>query len=235
MQHTVEQGERSWPEQSRFTIRCYRGSLRNLLVGGILAVLTGCGANVSRLTSSLTPLPPPSEILVAAGPYQDGQGELAQQVSVSIQKAVVERLTKAHITAEPYVPNQTHPGAAILQLGVTQADPGSLPARFLIGFGVGKAELRVNAALVPSDKPDAAPVLGFDTAADSGIKPGLIVPGAVALGTGRVVGLAVGGGIDVATNIRGGMARPISQTAAAIVKQLKTYYASAGWAWPAPS
>jgi hypothetical protein len=49
----------------------------------------------------------------------------------------------------------------------------------------------VCAALIPSDRPAAPPILAFNVSADSGMKPGLVLPGAVALGTGRVIGLAL--------------------------------------------
>jgi hypothetical protein len=205
------------------------------MAGAFLTTLGACSAQVSELTSSAPTRPSPSEILVAVVPSREGEMPLPPEIANRIQSALVERLAEAHVTAEPFVRGTTHPGAAILQVSVIEANPGNLPERFLIGFGVGKAQMKVRADLLLSDTQSSPSVLAFNTSADSGIKPGLILPGGVALATGRVIGLAVGGGIDVATNIRGGLARPVSQTASAIVSQLKTYYASAGWIWPAQS
>jgi len=55
----------------------------------------------------------------------------------------------------------------------------------------------------------------------------------VASATRNPIHLAIGGAIDIAMNLRGGLARPTSSTATAIVAQLKQYYATAGWYRPA--
>ena len=198
-----------------------------------LTALAGCGAHVSNLSSAAAGGPTPSEILVSVQPDEQAAAAALDAVAGKIQAAVVNRLTAAHVTAEPYVPGTSHPGAALLQISVVKADPGNIAERFIIGFGLGKATLAVRANLIPADQPAGPPVLAFDTSADSGMKPGLVLPGAVALGTGRVIGLAIGGGVDVVTNIRGGLDKPEKSTASAIVTQLKKYYTTAGWQWPA--
>ena len=218
---------------ARRPIACLRSAgLAALLIG-----LAGCaGAAVSNVAVVQPSGPPPSEILVAvdAAPMTDAtQTHAAQQVASKLQSILVNRLTAARVTAEPFVPGSSHPGAALLRVSVVRADPGSFVERFIVGFGLGHAKLQANAELETADGSRGTSLTAFNTSSGSGMKPGLILPGAVALATWNPIHLAIGGGIDIAMNLRGGLARPTSSTASAIVAQLKKYYTAAGWYWPA--
>jgi hypothetical protein len=211
--------------------------IRMLGAGVILIALAGCsGARVTGLTSVNAGAAAPTEILVAvtaAHTSQDPTDAPAQATAGQLAIKLIERLTKAGMTAEPYVPGTIHPGAALLHVSVLEADPGNLAERFTVGFGLGKAKLQVRADFVNADAGQGATVMGFNAASDSGIKPGLILPGGVALATGNAIHLAIGGGLAIATNIHGGLDRPTASTATAIVTQLRSYYQSVGWYWPA--
>ena len=216
-------------------------ALTSKIVGAcaILLLLSGCaGAKVTDVASATAGSVPPSEILVAAGAastVQDSQAATASRVAANLQSELVKRLTKNGITAEPYMPGTTHPGADVLEVTVLDADPGNLAERFVVGFGLGKAKLQVKANLLNGETASSATEVAFNTSSDSGVKPGLILPGGIALATGNAIHLAIGGGIDVATNINGGLSRPTKSTVAAIIGQLKKYYASVGWQWPVES
>lgn len=225
--------------ETRFDTGPVRQHLVPSRVAGIAALLiglAGCtGATVSTVAVAPSAGPAPSEILVAvdtAAITDSGQMQAAQQIAPKLQSDLVERLIRAHVTAEPLVPGSSHPGAAVLHVSITQADPGSLVERFVVGFGVGRAKLQAKTELESADGSGGTRLTAFNTASDSGMKPGLILPGGVALATRNAIHLAIGGGIDVAMNIRGGLARPTTSTSNAIVTQLRTYYASAGWYWP---
>lgn len=202
-----------------------------------LLALAGCaGARVSNIATSTVPGAPPTEILVAVDASQtadSAQSKVAAQVAGKLQSSLVDRLIHSRVTAEPFIAQTSHPGAAILHVSIVQADPGSFIERFTIGFGLGRAKLQARAELERADGDGAPALTAFDTASDSGMKPGLILPGGIALATGNAVHLAIGGGIDVAMNLRGGLARPTTSTASAIVAQLKKYYIAEGWDWPA--
>jgi hypothetical protein len=206
-------------------------------VGAIVLMLAGCaGAKVTDVASAMPSLAPPSEVFVAAGAAptrQHSRAAIADKVAANLQSELVKRLTKNGIRAEPYRPGTIYPGAAVLEVTVLDADPGNMAERFMIGFGLGKAKLLVKADLVNGETAGSSSEVAFNTSSDSGIKPGLILPGGIALATGNAIHLAVGGAIDVATNINGGLSRPTARTATAIIGQLKTYYASVGWQWPA--
>jgi hypothetical protein len=213
------------------------GYLRSAGLAALLIGLAGCaGAPGSNVAAVQPSGPSPSEILVAAdaAPMTDAtQTHAAQQIASKLQIALVERLTGSRVTAEPFVPGTSHPRAAVLHVSVVQANPGSLVERFVVGFGLGSAKLQANAELESADGSGGTSLTAFNTSSDSGMKPGLILPGAVALATWNPIHLAIGGGIDIAMNLRGGLARPTSSTASAIVAQLKKYDASAGWYWEA--
>ena len=202
----------------------------------LLIALAGCaGARVSNIASARAAGPAPSELLVAvdaASAPDDTQAQAAHRIAADLQADLVQRLARAKVTAEPFVPATEHPGAAVLHVTIVRADPGSLAKRLVVGFGFGRATLQARAELQEASPSGVASLTAFDTSSDSGIKPGLILPGGVALATGNAVHLAIGGGIDIATNLRGGLARPTTRTASAIVTQLRQYYASAGWQWP---
>ncbi|MCB8881895.1 DUF4410 domain-containing protein [Acidisoma cellulosilytica] len=209
---------------------------RAALAGLSLFLLSSCaGAHVSNIASVSTTTPAPSEILVAVDtapmPNAD-QTRAAAAVAPQLQAAVVRRLGKAHIAAIPYTAGSARPGAAVLHVSIQQADPGSRAERFLIGFGMGSAKLEARADLETTLPSAHSSLTAFDTASDTGIKPGLILPGGIALATGNLIHLAIGGGIDVVTNLNGGLSKPTNSTATAIVKQLHRYYRSAGWVWP---
>jgi hypothetical protein len=211
--------------------------LPRVVVGiSMVLLLSGCaGAKITNVTSVDAGSPSPAEILVQVDstPDQDANAATLTKVASALQSDLIEQLTKARVTAEPFVPGTSHPGAAVLHISIAEADPGSALERIIIGFGAGQAKLQAEVDFETTDTRAAQTMTAFDTSSNSGYQPGLIVPGGVALATGRAVHLAIGAGIDVALNVRGGLARPTAKTASAVVNQLKKYYASVGWIWPA--
>ena len=211
-------------------------ALRMTAAAVLLAALAGCArTHVDSVTSTTATAAAPSEILVdvTVAPMADSDdAKAAQDVGAQLRAGLVQRLTEARVIAEPFVPGTSHPGSAVLHVSVVEADPGSLVERFIIGFGAGRARLQAKADLESSDTPAAYSLTAFNTSSDSGYKPGLILPGGIALATRNVIHLAIGGGIDVALNISDGLDRQTSGAASAIVDQLKKYYASVGWHWP---
>lgn len=179
---------------------------------------------------------PPFEILVdvdVAPGLDAADAKVAQGVSGKLQSKLIERLADSRVTAEPFVTGTRHPDSVVLHVSITKADPGNPAERFVIGLGLGQATLQARADLESTDMPGAYSMTAFNTSGDSGYKPGLIVPGGVALATGKTVHLAIGAAADVASNVNGGLDKPTNATATAIVGQLKKYYAAVGWPWPA--
>lgn len=211
--------------------KCRRFALA-LLAGAAMVNAAGCAtAKVSNVTTSQAAVPAPSEILVDVGLVQGLESEQygsALQLEDGLRADMLQRLAKAGLVAAPFSLQavKINPGAAVLHVAITQADRGSFVKRVVIGFGAGKAKLQVNADL---ETLAGQAMTAFNTAADSGQKPGLILPGSVALATGKLVHLVIGGSIDVATNVHGGFSRSVKETSSAIVDQVKSYYQAAGW------
>lgn len=208
-----------------------------IATGALFGVLTGCSA--ARVTESassgVATSSPPVEILVdvsAVPGADDAQGEVATEVAGPLQSALLEKLTASRITAEPFVSGTRHPGAALLRVTITRADQGDAIKRFVVGFGAGRAELQVAAEFERSDSTVAGSMTAFNVSSDSGKKAGLIVPGAIARAARDAVPLAIGGSIDVASSVHGGLSKPVQKTSTAIVGELEKYYARVGWAWP---
>jgi hypothetical protein len=163
----------------------------------------------------------------------DEAATAAQAAAARLQADLVKRLTAARLSAEPYFPGTNHPGAAVLRVSITEAEPGSYWERFVIGFGLGRAELQAKADLESGDTTETRSLTAFNTSSATGrVMPGLVLPGAIALATRSLVPLAVGGGLKLATSFRGGLDQSADGTAKAVVEQLKKYYASVGWHWP---
>lgn len=203
----------------------------------VISSLTGCaGARISNVQSTTAAVGvAPAEVLVEVDIASDigaAQQKDASKVRSGLESGLVQHLVKNGFAAEPFVAGISHPGAAVLHVSITEADSGSLAKRMIIGWGWGKATLQAKADLERADDSLGQSVTAFDTTSDSGIKPGLLLPVGVALATGNTIGLAVGGTINIATNVRGGLSKPIKNTSVAMVDQLKKYYQSAGWAWP---
>lgn len=219
----------------RFVARAAKPGKAGLARFSLLLLAACAGAHVSNVASVHATTAAPTEIMVAVdtAPMSDAdQAQAAVTVAPQLKAAVMKRLAKAHIAAAPFVAGGPTPGSAVLHVSILQADPGSMAERFLIGFGFGRAKLQAKADLESASTAGNASLTAFHTASDSGIKPGLILPGGITLATGNLIHLAIGGGIDVVTNLRSGMSGPTNSTANAIVKQLHSYYRSARWIWP---
>ena len=209
------------------------GALRHGAAALAVFALAACaGASVTSVSEAAAHAPPPREILVevdAPPPAPADDRATARSIGSALGRDLVKQLDAAHLAASERPPGTLARGDAVLHVDVTLADEGSRLKRVVIGFGAGRARLTATASL---ESAAGASLTRFDTASDSGMKPGLLLPGAVAGATGNLIHLAIGGGVDVAMNMRDGLAAPTQHTAGAIVKQLKTYYAAVGWPWP---
>jgi len=209
---------------------------RLMSIGFVVMLCAGCaGARITHVAAASARGPQPEVILVHvdAPPLLDAaKRQLAATVAAKLEADLVKKLQQAKVVAAPYVPGASHAHTAILHVAITEADAGNVVTRMIIGFGVGRAELRARAELLSGDRVDAASMTAFETASDSGHMPGLVVPGGVALASANIIPLAVGGGIRVATGFKDALDKPVHDTSIAIVRQLRNYYASAGWHWP---
>ena len=208
-------------------------NLHRCLAAAVVVVLAGCAtARVSDATHASPQNMRPVEILVDVSTEAFGdaaQAGVAESVRADLQADLIKELTAARIFAEPLGGSALQAGAAVLHVTITEAEPGNAMKRLVIGLGSGRAKLQAAAELRTVGDPA---LVSFNTSSDSGKKPGLIVPGGIALATGKAAHLAILGGVDVALNTQSGFERPLKATARTMLDQLKKYYGSVGWYWP---
>lgn len=130
------------------------------------------------------------------------------------------------------LPATRDPGAgahtAHLDLRIVDYRRGSEAARMLVGFGAGKSALTVTAKL---STPDGTRGFALDAHTDSGIRPGLILPGGIAAATGDLAHLAVGGAVKAVTSVNDGSSGDIRRISRKVSRQVADYYRVAA---PAP-
>jgi hypothetical protein len=205
------------------------------MAGLSLLALAGCAnAQVSALTRAGTPAPAPQQVLVEVTPAPQAtskEAESASRAAAGLQAELLNRLAKAHVAAAPYSAAADKPGALVLHATIAAANPGNAAVRVIVGFGAGASRMLVGVDM-HSGGQAPGPAEQFDVASHSAYRPGLILPGGVALATHSLWHLGIGGGIDVALNLRNGLAAPEANAAGAMVAQLKSYYTAEGWNWP---
>lgn len=213
-----------------------RSTLYLLPVFGLIVVALGAcsAAHISQVVRVRTDRPAPTTILVDVAPVWNMEGANAEMrvATDALRSGVLVQLAKQGMTAAPLSSASIAPGSAVLRIRVSEADAGNQAARMIIGFGAGRARLQVRAELESADGGPAQPMTSFAASSDSGRRPGLLVPGGVAIASASVVPLAINGAVGVASNLRGSLDRPIKQASSAIVGQLRDYYRTVGWPWP---
>lgn len=141
----------------------------------------------------------------------------AQRASAHVTAAALdEKLTGlfgAH--ALRVVPPDAHPDL-ILRNRIVDIRTGSRALRLWVGYGAGKAELRVNTALMDPNHAVPVSLLSFQSTSTSGGMPsgGLISPALRSLS-------------------RDGLDTEVAETSAAIDKQVALYFAEQHWPYPA--
>ena len=205
-----------------------------LALASIIA-LGGCAAAHVGPVAQIVDTAPVAVLMVSVGSSTLADGIASPSISASLpslQVALVHRLTKAGIAAAAVSPDRPAPRGPVLLVDVEEVSPGSRAARLVIGFGAGHSELAARAQLIDSRQPQAPQLMAFNVAADSGHKPGLILPAGVAIGTADAAHMAIGGGADLLLNLRNASAQDVDHTAAAITRQVKTYYQAMHWLAP---
>lgn len=205
----------------------------------LLAVvpLAGCAkTTVGSLAIASAPIrqsaPTSLAIVVTVAP-ELGADDNAVSAAHRLREALLARYRKAGLPVSVASPAAPVLSSAMVRVEISRADPGSRLERMLIGFGAGRSALRTETCLVLAGSSNVA--MAFSTTTKSGRKPGLVLPGVVAAGTGELIGLAVGGGTGLLAEAGGGLDRSAKRAANTIVSQTRDFYRSAGWPWPSDS
>ena len=223
-----------------------------------LAVLAGCASSETTQRQSYAAqdrMPRPGRIIVydisatpsdvpasaaITGSYSQRQTpqtaeekKLGRQLGALVAANLVRKIIDMGLPAERAGHGSAPQMGNVLITGqFISIEEGSRAKRVFIGFGKGSGELRthIEGYLVT---PEGHRLLGSRQVATSGgKKPGLIVPGIVAVATNSPVGLIVGGALSVKGEKEGGsetMEGAAKRTADVVAKELKAAFRKQGW------
>ncbi len=125
------------------------------------------------------------------------------------------------------------PADLILGCRLLDVRGGNTALRTLVGFGAGKAVLRVGVALSDTRTVTRPPLLGFEIDSTTGGMPGAGLGLASGIGGGNA--LALGGtAVGVPGALTQGLAREVEQITARIDEQLGLYFAAQYWPYAVP-
>ncbi|TCS30696.1 uncharacterized protein DUF4410 [Acidomonas methanolica] len=237
---TPEPGEARLTDRNNDMTHAHPASAtRSTTLAGLASILTllllgGCaGATVSsRRPGAVTPfaaLSPPEVVFVAV----TGPDATISRADAALASSLIPALRKAGIPAALQLPGISDPTYPILRVALARVDPGNAMERTMIGFGAGRSTLAAHVRLDDPRRVDRTPATAFDIEADSGRKPGLIVPAAVTLGTAVPIHMAIGGGLDLLLGRRQGTDSDLNNAAAAITREVLACYQAMGWSAPA--
>ena len=120
-----------------------------------------------------------------------------------------------------------------LRCAVTDVRGGSAVARLLVGYGAGKAVLKLsNTVSAPGT---ASPLLSFSTIGTTGAMPGAGLGLASAAGAAGTAVHMIGPALGIPGTLRQGLAQEAQQATTRIDDRIAAYFAIRGWAYPRPA
>jgi hypothetical protein len=150
--------------------------------------------------------------------------QAGQQVSEAIAHKLADHIRDLGLQAQV---GTTAPAGATRPLIITgqlvSIDEGNRTERMVIGFGLGRSDVRARAQVHASGVPQ--PVLQIEVDAKSGLKPGVVAAGPMGL---TAVAVNVGLGV-VSEAASADVVADADRAAAGISKQLATYFGQQGW------
>jgi hypothetical protein len=204
---------------------------RRLLVIGATLSLAGCAGTHVGLVTSQAPMvslgaprtiavvveddsPVPKRKLCRKKHLDD-----VQTASTAFEQSVSKLLASRQFAVVP--PDQ--PADLILRGRVLDVCSGSKALRVLVGYGAGRAILRVGVSLDDPRTPQGPALLSFETNGTSGKMPG---------GGYNASGLV---GEGLAALRKDGLPKEINQATAIIDRQLSEYFLAQNWPYPKPA
>jgi Domain of unknown function (DUF4410) len=228
---------------------------------GLIVTIMGCASTkVQPLSvySSSEPLPRPeriviydfavsaNEVTLNSGPIArlhnltsdmsqtEEELKVGQEVATALSEELVQRIRALGLPAERASSHQplTH-GALGIEGQFISIDEGNRFRRMIIGFGLGKEEVRTLVQVYVGMDGGQSIVQQFETTAESSKMPGMAPMMGVGAAARGAVGLAtaagVSGGLHTAGEIRESVEAEARRTADALVKRLAQFFAAQGW------
>ena len=231
-----------------------RRSSRMLPLSALLALaLLACASagieNVERFTDDGT-MPRPVTFLVydfathaddaltdtfgpeyeAQAPSDDERRE-AQAIASMLSERLVAEMRERGINAERAYPSTNPPETALLVKGqFITMDEGERRRRVLIGFGAGANELQVRLQVYQVIDGRLMRIGEADADAQGSRRPGMLVPIAGAVATGRAAGAVIAGGLTIRQErTAGDLDDDVERLAKKLGEQARDFYDRQGW------
>jgi Domain of unknown function (DUF4410) len=207
---------------------------------GIVLLLGGCAHTGSSPTVSVaTPIGEvqPTRLIVAVDDdVASGGNESRRQVEAGIEQRLIKGLGEPHAEIAPSSvqdPVRTpNPHTLLIACHVTTFMAGSEALRLAVGFGARRVELAVTTQVVDLRGSGRNELATFQTHSTTGHMPGPGLGLLSAVGSGQVLGMALGAGVLAGT--RQTLVNQGTQVSDTIVAQLHAYFLSQGWVVLAP-
>ncbi|WP_180970570.1 DUF4410 domain-containing protein [Burkholderia sp. WAC0059] len=142
----------------------------------------------------------------------------AQMASAALSQSISKLLASRQISAV----SAGRPADLILRCRILDVRSGSKALRALVGYGAGKAVLRVSVSLYEPGAEGSTPLLSFETDGSTGSMPG----------AGFTAPALVGDGLSALK--KDGLPKEVDQTTASIDQVLAKYFAARNWPYPKP-
>jgi len=207
-----------------------------LLVTGLL--LAGCASTRSTdLADGPSPVSAraPSHIIVVVSDARltDAAPENRErrQIAAMLQAQLTRRMkwSQTGVTvAEAIDAAAPIRNTLLLRVTITRVRPGNQALRLAIGFGAGRAMLRMNSQLIDLRGRLPVDLTAFDTRSTTGSMPGPGLGLVGAASTGSIIGIA-GGSAGLLLGSRETMNREIRDSSAEIITHLQSYFGEQGW------
>ena len=232
----------------------------HLVSGAVLLALTGCApTNTTVVSEYIGTLPQPSQYLVynfavapdevkldlgvsgevksLAGnpqtPRTDQELQVGRAVAGALASKLVAALRTLGYSAERAagVPGHGMSNVIVIEGQFLSIDEGNRAERVVVGLGAGRSDVKTYTQVYDIQPTGRRLVEQFQTDAKSGYKPGMAETEGVSAAAGHwAVGLAVGAGVTVASELYGAnVEADADRTAKAIAKQLDAYFQAKGW------
>lgn len=209
-----------------------------VMLASLATGLGGCAGTkvvAGSISQTQAGMPRPHSIsidLVDATPAPHRAGRIEGHLhDVETATAELSRDLRAMLAARGLgVVDPDRPADLRLRCRLSEVRSGSTVARLLVGYGAGKAVLKLSAALSSEQPPRT--LLSFATAGTTGAMPGAGLGIASAAGAAGTAIHMIGPVIGIPGTLRQGLAQESQQATTRIDEQLARYFIAQGWAYP---
>ncbi len=148
----------------------------------------------------------------------------ARQASAALAEGLSQILAERHLV----VVSEGQRPDLILRCSILDVRGGNTPLRVIIGYGAGKAILKVHVTLTEAAVP-GQPLLAFDVNSTTGRAPGAYA--GLASGSAAAAG---GAALGVPGHIKQGLAKELAKTTEQVDDQLGKYFTAQKWPYTKP-